>query len=445
MIGRLFKIATVIAGLAVGGVVAVTRKLPPPEQKALTAEARRERAVGTRLKRVLKIAAVLIVLAVIGGLLVAASGIIPIKASSGHWAITRWFLQFSKQRSVVTHTIGMTAPRLDEPWLALKGAGHYETGCRPCHGSPALPQPRIARALTPPPPYLPQTLSRWEPEELFYIVKHGIKFTGMPAWPALERDDEVWAMVAFLRRFPQLNADEYRQMVSGEASLNREVAPLQDLLGPEHVPRAITVSCGRCHGVDGQGRGLGAFPRLAGQQAAYLNLSLQAYARGERHSGIMEPLVAGLSDEEISALASYYASLSRPSPPSSQPSSRADGPAIARGAVVAQQGIPGQRVPACAACHGPGDLPRNPAYPVLASQYADYLALQLKLFKQGQRGGTAYAHLMRQVAAGLNAEQMSDVARYYASLSPALDNPGAPGLVDGSRGAANQNLETKQQ
>lgn len=62
---------------------------------------------------------------------------------------------------------------------------------------------------------------------------------------------------------------------------------------------------------------------------------------------------------------------------------------------------------------------RNPAYPVLTGQYADYLVLQLQLFKVQQRGGSDYAHIMRRVAAGLSLAQMRDVARYYASLSSA--------------------------
>src|SRR5688572_17415740 len=173
--------------------------------------------------------AVLLTVLGIGGFLVAASGIIPIKASSGHWAITRWFFQFAKQRSVVTHTLTLKAPPLEEPWLVLKGAGHYEFGCRPCHGSPDLRHPRIAQRLLPVPPYLPQTIHRWDREELFYLVKHGIKFTGMPAWPSQQRDDEVWAMVAFLRAFPELDAEAYQRLVHGEAEVSKENVPLADL------------------------------------------------------------------------------------------------------------------------------------------------------------------------------------------------------------------------
>ncbi|MGH9900640.1 MAG: c-type cytochrome [Pyrinomonadaceae bacterium] len=367
-----------------------------------------------------KLAVLLGVLAV-GGFLVAASGVIPIKASSGHWAITSWFLQFSKRRSVATHTVGLEAPALDEPRLVLKGAAHYETGCFPCHGSPKLQTPRIARRMTPHPPYLPPRIPVWEPDEHFYIVKHGIKFTGMPAWPARQRDDEVWAVVAFLRALPDLDAEEYRRLVSGEAAAGGEVVPLEGLTGPENVPRAVTENCSRCHGADGRGGGLGAFPRLAGQRPDYLFASLQAYARGERHSGMMEPVAAGLSPDGMREIALYYAGLPQPSPPPPSPMHAAT--AVERGRAIAGGGIPSQRVPSCVACHGPGASPRNAAYPALAGQDAEYLVLQLDLFRKGHRGGTPYADLMRPVAAHLTPEQMRDVALYYASLPSANDRP----------------------
>jgi hypothetical protein len=107
-------------------------------------------------------------------------------------------------RSVTIHTLGLEAPALDAPQLVLQGAGHYETGCRPCHGSPEYRHSRIPQQMTPHPPYLPPVTPAREPEDLFYIVKHGVKFPGMPARPAPQRDDEGWAMVAFLRRLPDL-------------------------------------------------------------------------------------------------------------------------------------------------------------------------------------------------------------------------------------------------
>lgn len=349
----------------------------------------------------------------VGGFLVAVSGIVPIKASSGHWEITAWFLNFSKERSVATHTIGKKAPPLDAPWLVLKGAAHYETGCRSCHGSPNTAQPRVAKRMTPTPPPLTKSSHEWEATELFYIVKHGIKLTGMPAWPAEKRDDEVWAMVAFLQALPNMDSKEYTRLATGEM-LSVEGAPIQDMLTAEKTPLAIVESCGRCHGSDGLGRGLGAFPKLAGQKPDYLSASLEAYASGQRSSGIMEPIAAGLSDETIRELADYYST--RPLPQPFQNGS-VNALIIQRGESIARNGIPSQQVPACLQCHGPNPNPRNPIYPVLYGQYPEYLILQLELFKKKIRGGTEFSHLMHFVAGGLTSEQMSDVAHYFASIT----------------------------
>lgn len=363
-------------------------------------------------RRWFKIAALLAV----GGFVVAASGLVPIKASSGHWAITTWFLQFSKRRSVATHTLALTAPPLDNPDLVLRGAGHYETGCRPCHGSPDS-RPRIPQQMTPPPPSLQQVTSEWEPDELFYIVKHGIKFTGMPAWPAHGRDDEVWAMVAFLQQLPSLDARTYSELAAPAEGADVP-DPMDALVPPQDVPATVRESCVRCHGRDGRGRGTGAFPKLAGQQPAYLLGSLEAYARGERHSGIMQPASAPIDREEMRQIAEYYARM--------DPGGAEHAPAagLDLGRTIATQGLPDRLVPACIECHGPTDRARNPHYPRLSGQYADYLELQLTLFKSGARGGTAYAPIMRQVAAQLTDEQMRAVALYFASVDPRSQETG---------------------
>ncbi|QBQ55355.1 cytochrome C [Nitrosococcus wardiae] len=357
-------------------------------------------------RRQLRTIIVFLAVLAVGGFLIAASGIIPIKASSGHWALTRWFLSFSMSRSVATHSMGIKVPKLADPSLVLQGAGHYETGCRFCHGRPGLRHPPVPRQMTPHPPYLPPVLPKRESGELFYIVKHGVKFTGMPAWPALQRDDEVWAMVAFLRVLPKLNAAQYEELIRGDD-------PVRDGKQAEEVPPVVVESCGRCHGVDGLGRGVGAFPRLAGQHIPYLYASLSAYARGERHSGMMEPIAAELSSEERRTLARYYGNL----PPSIPlPPQKGLAEAIERGEIIAKQGIPSQRIPSCVDCHGPSTIPRNPYYPVLAGQYFEYLVSQLKLFAKEYRGGTPYVRLMHPTAHQLTEEQIRDVARYYASL-----------------------------
>jgi cytochrome c553 len=391
----------------------------------------------TRLKTWALRGAALVALLVCAGFLVAASGLVPIAASSGHWRITEWFLQLGKRRSVATHSLGVDLPALDTPWLVAKGARHYETACRPCHGSPEHQRPRIAGAMLPPPPYLPPLIRDRDPEHLFYVIKHGIKFTGMPAWPAQQRDDEVHAMVAFLLAFASLDAPGYRRLAHGDPAPPAPPSPpapppappsapsdtLRDLSADVPGPlRAIIASCDRCHGA---GRDTPAFPRLAGQKRDYLFRALDAYARDARPSGIMGPIAAALSRDDQRALADHYSripaaqgetSSRAPGPPIDTLTEPAAGSAIARGQAIANHGVASRGIPACQDCHGPARSPRNAAYPLLAGQPAAYLVLQLQLFHRGARGGSAYAHLMLEVAPRLTAEQMRDVAAYYSAL-----------------------------
>lgn len=367
------------------------------------------------MKARLRRAAVLAAAVAAGAALVVASGIVPVKASSGHWAITSWLLHFAMKRSVATHTLGGEPLDLDDEALVVKGAGHYHTGCLPCHGSPERAYfPGIMRQATPHPPFLPPRIAAWAPDELFYVVKHGVKFTGMPAFPSQRRDDEVRAVVAFLLKLPGLDADGYRRLAHGDAPPRGIAEAPPDPFGTDPALRALVAGCARCHGADGGGRGRGAFPRLAGQPREYLLNALEAYARGERHSGIMQPVAAALEPDARRSLAEHYARL--PPPAAAREPPALDPAAIARGAQLARRGVPERGVPACASCHGPGGPARNPAYPRLAGEHPGYLALQLELFRRGDRGGAAYAHLMEHVAARLRPEDLRDAAAYYGSL-----------------------------
>ena len=345
------------------------------------------------------------------GFLVAASGLVSIKASSRHWAVTRWVLEFSMRRSVATHSLGIQPPDLADPRLVLKGAGPYAINCSPCHGSPGSPHPRVAAQMTPHPPNLGETAATWSDRELFTIIKHGVKFTGMPAWPAANRDDEVWAVVAFVRQLPRLNPTLYQEMAYGtRQDLASRGAPTEEELIPEAAP-AAAATCARCHGEDGNGRGQPAFPRLGGQRRDYLLASLDAYAKGQRPSGIMEPVAYGLDHASRVALADYFSRLAPP-----RPSTAGDPAQIARGRELAHAGDPAHRIASCVDCHGPTDQPLRSSYPQLAGQAADWLTLQLQLFQKEHRGGSSQQHLMHHVAPRLTAEQIEDVSAYYASL-----------------------------
>lgn len=333
------------------------------------------------------------------GAVVMISGLIPISASSGHWPITAWILEFSMKRSVSTYTLTKESPHLEDQRMIQRGAGHYEIGCKQCHGGVEKTN-IIGLHTTPKIPHLPPVIKEWKPEELFRIVKHGVKFTGMPAWPSLQRDDEVWSMVAFLLQFPKLDWKSYQKLVH---------AP-----GSEKIEHDVLRSCSHCHGLDGNGRQTGAFPLLSGQNAEYLENSLKAYAKGERHSGTMKIVTYNLESEMLKELALHYSKQKR-RPLVKQ---SVDQSAIEEGSRLAKMGIPEQHVASCIGCHGPDEsgLTRKPYFPDLRGQPADYITTQLDLFLKGKRGGSEHVQLMHKAVHTLTELQIKKLALYFESL-----------------------------
>lgn len=347
------------------------------------------------------------------GVLFVWSGVYSVAATKGHFPMVRWLLNYAMQRSVATHAMALETPRLDDPAMLRLAAGHFATGCAICHGAPGVAPQKLAGQMMPPPPYLGETIWDLEAKELFWIVRHGLKYTGMPGWPAPERTDEVWAMAAFLVALPDMSAERYRDLADGEATGLRNVA------GGESVGAAAgpPASCVRCHGHDGRGNPDGAFPRLDIQGPAYLARALRDYAAGVRPSGIMEPMAHGLSDAEIDDLAAAYARTSAAGGGTRGAGEKemADAEIVALGAAIAR-GSGGSAIPACGSCHGLAEGPANPAYPALAGQYPSYIAGQLQLWKKGIRGRGDYAGIMAPIARMLDDAQIEAVSAYYASL-----------------------------
>ncbi|KYO55308.1 c-type cytochrome (plasmid) [Tistrella mobilis] len=339
----------------------------------------------------------------LGGLAAAAlvalwAGLMPVTASSGHWRITAWFLHWVMQNSVRTDALFVETPaEVDDPVLVRRAAGHFETACRFCHGAPGATAGPLPFNMTPRPPGLGHAASAWSPAELFRIVGHGIKFSGMPAWPAPARDDEVWAMVAFVRALPQMDAADYAQL-SGRAA----TAEAGDSL-------PARAGCVACHGMDGGSDG-GAVPVIGGQRADYLAATLTDFRDGRRAGGIMQVATAGLDDDMIARLARHYAGR-RPEPDPAAPAGPAE---LARGAAIIADGMPEARVPACSACHGAGGAEPKPGIPRLAGQDAGYLAGQLHLWRAGTRGGGPRAEVMTRAASGLSDGDIRAVAAALA-------------------------------
>lgn len=162
---------------------------------------------------VLTTLAVAAILAVSAGGGILYAGLYNVAATDPHWPVTHWILETGRTRSIKTHAAGLTEPAgfNDETRLVM-GTEHFAAHCAVCHGAPGVPRGDIAHGLYPQPPDLAATGNRYTPAELFWILKNGIKATGMPAWNA-HGDDELWATVAFLRKLPGMREEEYAKLV----------------------------------------------------------------------------------------------------------------------------------------------------------------------------------------------------------------------------------------
>ena len=163
-------------------------------------------------KYIITVAATLGVLAVGAGLFVY-SGLYNSGADSPHWPATYALMQQTRERSIEHHARGIALPgNLGDEAVILKGAGQYAAMCTGCHLKPGMQDSEIRPGLYPQPPNLSQV--RVDPREAFWVIKHGLKMSAMPAWGMSHDDATIWSMVAFVQKLPDLTPAQYKDMVA---------------------------------------------------------------------------------------------------------------------------------------------------------------------------------------------------------------------------------------
>lgn len=169
--------------------------------------------------------------------------------------------------------------------------------------------------------------------------------------------------------------------------------------------------CAACHGADGNSA-TAQFPKLAGQNTAYIAKELADFKSRARKNPIMNAMAAGLSEQDMKDLAAYF-SQQTIKPGAANPKLVAQGRALYLGG-DAERGVP-----ACAACHSPTGAGNAPAaWPALAGQYQEYLVAQLKAWRSGSRKNDPKA-MMRQVAQNMTDQEIEAVASYLQGLHTA--------------------------
>lgn len=164
--------------------------------------------------RTLAIVAVLVlVLGACVAALVVYLGVYNVAATVPHTRPVHRLLDYAMYRSTRARSGSIAAPRLTERQRILSGAVHYRAHCLQCHGAPGVAPDALAYGMTPAPVNLMPTARHWKPQEVFWVVKHGIKMTGMPAWEYQMSDDEIWSTVAFVMAMSSMAPVEYAALV----------------------------------------------------------------------------------------------------------------------------------------------------------------------------------------------------------------------------------------
>lgn len=146
------------------------------------------------------------------GLIYLYSGGYDISATKPHLIFVESLIKEMKENSIRANAKNISIPELDDKLKINKGFKSYDEMCVVCHGAPGKSTTVIQRGLYPKPPKLYEDKSEWSDKEHFWIIKNGIKLTGMPAYGPTHKDEDIWEIVAFLNKLPDLSIKEYISM-----------------------------------------------------------------------------------------------------------------------------------------------------------------------------------------------------------------------------------------
>jgi mono/diheme cytochrome c family protein len=155
---------------------------------------------------------ILICFFILGAVIFIYSGTYNIAATVPHSEFVTWVFNTAKISSIRKHAEGIKVPSLESEAFVREGFEHYDEMCVGCHGAPGTDP---AEGFNPSPPDLADAARTLRPAEIFWVIKNGIKMTGMPESGSTHSDDEIWGIAAFIVRLPEMTPEEYKQMKSG--------------------------------------------------------------------------------------------------------------------------------------------------------------------------------------------------------------------------------------
>ena len=142
------------------------------------------------------------------------AGIYNIGADAPHSKAVYMALQSVRDRAIRHHARNIVVPKdLKDPQRLATGAGLYTEMCSGCHLGPGVEPSEMSQGLYPPAPQLSKGME-YSPAQQFWIIKHGVKLSAMPAWGRTHSDALIWDMVAFVRSLPTMSAAQYQAAIA---------------------------------------------------------------------------------------------------------------------------------------------------------------------------------------------------------------------------------------
>jgi len=167
--------------------------------------------------RLLAIIGALAIVVAVAAIVFFFGGFFNIAADEQDPAPVAWVLIHVRTAAIEHHATDVPPAPLDDPATVKAGAHAFaERGCVNCHGGPGVTWAKFSEGLNPGPPDLKDVVGSLQPSELFWVIKHGIRMTGMPSFGAVGvPDQEIWSIVAFLRKLPTVSDADYKAWSAG--------------------------------------------------------------------------------------------------------------------------------------------------------------------------------------------------------------------------------------
>ena len=153
-----------------------------------------------------------LLLSALGAALFVESGLYNIGADDHHTKPVLALIAQLRDRSIESRLSSIRPQLAATPAMIKAGAMHYASLCAGCHLAPAVTKSDLRVGLYPHPPNLAQEEMQ-ESRRAFWIIKHGIKMSAMPAWGKTLDDAAIWDVVAFVRKMPGMTEEDYRQLL----------------------------------------------------------------------------------------------------------------------------------------------------------------------------------------------------------------------------------------